>query len=96
MTPGSRKGEQALHSLENLEVVRVEQAFRPAVKADKMPASAAEVLLVDSLQLGESVVPIRPCTSGAKAGLFNILSAGLKACSTLCFIELFLFLARRH
>jgi hypothetical protein len=30
-------------------VERVEQAFRPAVKAGKIPASAAEVLPVDSL-----------------------------------------------
>ena len=33
-----------------LEVERVEQAFRPAARAGRMPALAAEVLLVDSLQ----------------------------------------------
>src|SRR5215471_7320677 len=40
----------SFYPFENLELERVEQAFGPAVRAGKMPALAAEVLLDDFLQ----------------------------------------------
>jgi hypothetical protein len=77
---------------QNPEAERVEQAFRPAVSVGKMPALAAEVLFDHSPQTHfvtrKSFAPIRSCTSVAKASLFDNFTAGLKACSTLCFMQI--------